>query len=734
MYSNLKYLKILDLSRAGHIGLTSARHIIGAESSLQTLILKNIQEIWRGDIYSPSTDLQHFVCRSNIQYLDLSYNDIAYIDFFDDKSCTSKLKYLNLDNNFIVSFDREGGSAWSLLSLMSSLETFSVVTSNSNKYHDGLWKNDGNKESRGMPTLGTNDVELSPIAALLQNTNLAFLTGYDFWFKDIFKNCGNFDYLDLTKCFVQHRENLCDMFHCLSPTLDTAACPSDLGHQLIFFAKRMCNYRSCVDNMPYPLPPKLNSLFIQNYGKYLVGHDSYPDDDDTTLCIHPHNNLEYIDASNMNSESIQDLTLMYNYSLTGLTKLKYLNLQGGKLSLVHLKLPSTDMRSIRQLHIGGNILTTSGVFPADMLQKQTQLSLLNLSSANLNFIEDSTFVKHNNLSVLDLSYNNLKLSALENLDLSKTTMKSLNLSYNALTALPKSFRDQLDNMEDLELYLSGNTFICNCDNLEFLNWIQSNTKITFHYAGDHACTDSPGSTIHDIEVDSLYCDWYWIQPVIIVCSSLALLLVILAIFSIYKKRYSISNLIFRLQERFRASSDEHINVSYKYDAFVLYSSVDEDRLWVHFKLVQELEDVYGFRLCIHHRDFLAGCDILDNIEQAIKSSRKVLVVMSENFLRSVWCIDEVNMTRSVDRNKFVVVMYKDVLLSSVPMPIVVQHLLQSKTYIEWNETPEAQKLFWKKLRRALYNKQQQASNVSNSDQTLNAAEGINQSLVMDSIT
>ena len=84
------------------------------------------------------------------------------------------------------------------------------------------------------------------------------------------------------------------------------------------------------------------------------------------------------------------------------------------------------------------------------------------------------------------------------------------------------------------------------------------------------------------------------------------------------------------------ASDEHGNVSYKYDAFVLYSSVDDDRLWVHFKLVQELEKLYGFRLCIHHRDFLAGCDILDNIEQAIRSSRKVLVIMSENFLRSDW--------------------------------------------------------------------------------------------------
>ena len=86
------------------------------------------------------------------------------------------------------------------------------------------------------------------------------------------------------------------------------------------------------------------------------------------------------------------------------------------------------------------------------------------------------------------------------------------------------------------------------------------------------------------------------------------------------------------------------------------------------KLVPKLENVYGFRLCIHHRDFLVGADIVDNIEQSILRSRKVIVVMSENCLRSQWCMDEIQMTWNVDRKKFVVIMYKDVLLSNVHIP------------------------------------------------------------------
>ena len=55
-----------------------------------------------------------------------------------------------------------------------------------------------------------------------------------------------------------------------------------------------------------------------------------------------------------------------------------------------------------------------------------------------------------------------------------------------------------------------------------------------------------------------------------------------------------SNLIFRFQERFCVARDEITATTFTYDAFVLYSSVDDDRQWVHYKLLTELEKVYGF--------------------------------------------------------------------------------------------------------------------------------------------
>ena len=265
----------------------------------------------------------------------------------------------------------------------------------------------------------------------------------------------------------------------------------------------------------------------------------------------------------------------------------------------------------------------------------------------------------------------------------KTTSKYLNLSYNALTTLTAKVREHFDRFQDLVLDLSGNNFLCNCQHLDFIKWIQRDKAITFVYPGDHVCSDSEGDTIHNIEVDSLHCNWYWVQPTVAVGCSLVLFLFFVLIFITYRKRWFIKNLIFRLQERFSRENDDIDVGPYKFDAFVLYSSIDADRLWVHFKLVPKLEDEYGFRLCIHHRNFLPGIEIVENVEAAIRSSRKVLVIMSENFVKSDWCVEEVHMTMSVDRNKFIVVMYSNLMSSAVRIPAVIRRLLETKTYIEW---------------------------------------------------
>ena len=694
-YKHMEFLEVLDLTRAKRIGLAVANHLIGSQPKIKTLILRNVQEMHYPFSYAMCVDLTRFICGGKVHHLDLSYNDISSVNV-SSMCLNSKLRYLDLRSNILASIVPRNGLFKFLLSL-SGLET--MLLSTEDEYQKDLWNDDYiNDLIVTHDDIKSNKYSL--ITELSQEPPLDSLAGYRFYLQDIVKHCGISSYFHLVQCIVESQD-LCSFFGCVSPKLNASECVKNRHDHIEFFTRNMCDYDHCLQNMQFPLPLNFRQLMVHNLGKYSNLRNDDLSLHNQTLCIHPHNNLEVIDMPNVKFSSTQ--TTGVSFGLSGLRKLRFLNFQGDQFPIFVSDVTFSDMDALTEVHIGGSKLAENDILPTRTLHLLISLSILNLSNANLLGIESDAFLNHKRLFVLDLSHNQLSAS-LSSLDLSQTSMKYLNLSFNQLTSIPISVRNQLDKMEDLELYLSGNMFICNCDNLAFLQWIQSSSSITFHYAGDHVCTDSPGNTIHNIAIDSLYCDWYWKQPVIAAGSSLALTLFCLGVFTAYKKRWFISNLIFRLQEWISTASDETIPGSYKFDAYVLYSSNDVDRIWVHLQLVKVLEKFYGFRVCIHLRNFTPGVDIAENIKQAILQSRKVLVVMSPNFVASDWCIEEVQITRSTDRNKFIVIMYKDVLSPDVPKPAVIQHLLETRTYIEWHEAPEAQTLFWKRLRKALWSK------------------------------
>ena len=703
MYKGMKHLQVLDFTRAQRMGLSLASHVLGQQPSMNTLILRNIQEIGHAETYNPLVDLTLFVCGGNVMSLDLSYNDIAYINI--SNGCwNTKIRYINLNHNILATSIQIREFLWfGLAPISAGLETVKASSiCPGDKYQDGLWED----EYDILEYHDSGDIKLSPLSKLFLHSPFSSFAMYDFWLKDVLQHCGNFRIIGVTQCIVRGPKDICDLIEqCMSPDKDLPPCPRNMPRlQPGYFAEHMCSYKQCAYNIPIAIPPQLKSISLQNLGTFHPFNTKIlTSDTNVTLCIHPNNNLEVIDVPNINIASWQVVSGFYH--LSGLRKLKYLNIQGHKLPLLLSQAVLHDTDSLVELHIGGSKISENDVLPASQLQNLIQLSVLNLSNANLYGIEANAFLNHQHLCVLDLSYNHFNSSSLTSVDLSQTSMKSLNLSHNHLTSIPASMRHQLDKMRGLELYLSGNTFICNCENLEFLQWIQqSSSSITFHYAGDHVCADSPGNTIHNIAIDSLYCDWYWKQPVIAVGSSFALSLFFAMVFGTYKKRWFISNLIFRFQERFCMASENSAG-PFKYDAFIVYSSMDEGRLWVHYKLVDKLEKDYGFRLCVEQRDFPGGIDTLVNIERAVFSSRKVLVVLSENLLQGPLCIDSIQMTLNADHNKIIVIMYKDVLLSRSGVPSAVQQILENKASISWTEEPApAQKLFWKKLTRALYRK------------------------------
>ena len=76
-----------------------------------------------------------------------------------------------------------------------------------------------------------------------------------------------------------------------------------------------------------------------------------------------------------------------------------------------------------------------------------------------------------------------------------------------------------------------------------------------------------------------------------------------------------------------------------YDAFVSYSSHDEGLVVRELApyLEEERQCRPGYRLCVHYRDFAVGASIAEWIISAVELSKRVIIVLSDNFLNSEWC-------------------------------------------------------------------------------------------------
>lgn len=133
-----------------------------------------------------------------------------------------------------------------------------------------------------------------------------------------------------------------------------------------------------------------------------------------------------------------------------------------------------------------------------------------------------------------------------------------------------------------------------------------------------------------------------------------------------------------------------------YDGYVVYNIRDSD--FTQQILAGELQH-NGYSLCLHHRD-INVCPFLDSVQSVADISKKIIIVMSLNFVHNEWqqpqfraalqtLLESVRPTQR--RHKFVLILTAPVEL------IVVDHLMQillrTCTVICWGE-----KRFWDKLR------------------------------------
>uniref|UniRef100_A0A8D9BU64 Protein toll n=1 Tax=Cacopsylla melanoneura TaxID=428564 RepID=A0A8D9BU64_9HEMI len=83
-------------------------------------------------------------------------------------------------------------------------------------------------------------------------------------------------------------------------------------------------------------------------------------------------------------------------------------------------------------------------------------------------------------------------------------------------------------------------------------------------------------------------------------------------------------------------TQEDIDSDKVYDAFLSYT--EQDYGFVVHTLLPELEK--SFKICHHARDFIGGEWIADQIYQKVHQSRRTIIVLTEEFLNSIYGIHE----------------------------------------------------------------------------------------------
>ena len=333
------------------------------------------------------------------------------------------------------------------------------------------------------------------------------------------------------------------------------------------------------------------------------------------------------------------------------------------------------------------------------------LRILDLSWNHIDSLPYFEFHLLSNMEVLDLSWNQLYDL---NIKLPKSpAFKMLDISGNKLTYLSANITLQLEAYNYLEVNIQNNLFICGCETLHFVHWVQSTAVNLTGRDALYCFTDRGRLLITKINFHKLYSDchpWTAVQVGLISGSLVVCFfgLLMSAVF-IYRRRWKIRYFWYRRRLR-RQRAQQQRNDNYVYDAFVSFCDESQDvKDWVQTNLEMELRDKRGLRLFIPQLDVLPCERLLQEIDEGMGKCRKTIVILSPEYLEDWRCMYEVNgaHTTMVSEDRDAVVLVKLQPLPIIGLPRTLTNLMEMRGCLTWTENPVGQEVFWARLETAL---------------------------------
>lgn len=320
--------------------------------------------------------------------------------------------------------------------------------------------------------------------------------------------------------------------------------------------------------------------------------------------------LTVLDLSNNNIANIKESML------TGLVNLEVLKFQHNNLARVW-----------KSANLGGPVL---------FLKDTLKLRILLLHSNGLDEIPAGALSGLKDLQVMSLAnnlLNPLKDSVFDDLK----SLKNLSLQKNLITTVkPEVFKVPLSNLS--LLIMGKNPFDCTCESmLWFASWLNTTNKTYVPGLKEQYTCNTPLTYFNRsvMDFDALSCkDMTSFQALYIFSSTAVITLIVTALtvrFHGWRIHFYWNILINRTLGFSDASAKE--GREYEYDAYVIHAA--EDTSWVEKRMVP-LENG-RCKFCFEDRDAVPGMSQLGSIVNNMRSSRKILFVVTESLLKDPWC-------------------------------------------------------------------------------------------------
>ena len=391
-------------------------------------------------------------------------------------------------------------------------------------------------------------------------------------------------------------------------------------------------------------------------------------------------------------------------TLKGFKNLKVLIMEGWNCGKINPKFIA-NFTSVRELTFSSMQLGYNAKTMVSLLANWTNLSYVDLSKNLIDDIHQDFFLSQRR-SMKNISLANNLLTFIPKAVMSLSSLQHIDMRHNFMSTLTKAEMDFLDRQSDLTMQLADNVYQCTCTTLPFLLWLEAKSQRVKDFK-HLSCMDEENAKrnlsvfIKELRVKQLKCASKTALYFAVFGNIFFILCVILT-FTLVKFQADVQYIFARIRRHFR-SKTERLQCKEKYHAFVSYGNTNYH--WTVWEMKPKLEKE-GFRLMYPDFHFNLGEYDSENILDAIDNSRRIIFVITRDFLTDEWCEHHMQVARChafrKQSDNFVIVIIRD----NIPLheiPKSLQRIWIRVNCLRWPlaEDEEDVRQFWKKLKNDL---------------------------------